>query len=66
MAPDDADLDLDDVEPAGVPGRGFPLARLASRLMCPNCGGRNVQVAFDVPGGNVPVFIPKSPWRGIG
>jgi hypothetical protein len=31
-------------------GRGFPLARLASRLRCPNCGEMGVQVLFDVPG----------------
>jgi hypothetical protein len=44
-------------------GRAFPLARLASRLMCPNCGERKVHVLFDVPGSAMPMFIPESPYR---
>jgi len=44
-------------------GRAFPLARLPARLRCPSCGDTNVQVAFDVPGGALPVFVPDSPYR---
>lgn len=44
-------------------GRGFPLARLASRLKCPNCGESNIDVLFDVPGSALPVFVPQSPYR---
>jgi hypothetical protein len=40
-------------------GRGFPLAQLQSRLMCPNCGERKVLITFDVPGSYEPVFVPK-------
>jgi hypothetical protein len=40
-------------------GRAFPLSRLASRMMCPNCGDRNVWLTFEVPGGAVPAFVPK-------
>jgi predicted RNA-binding Zn-ribbon protein involved in translation (DUF1610 family) len=40
-------------------GRAFPLSRLASRMMCPNCGERNVWLTFEVPGSAVPVFVPK-------
>ena len=39
-------------------GRAFPIARLADRLRCPNCGDMRVMVAFDVPGGAVPAFYP--------
>lgn len=39
-------------------GRDFPLARLAARIRCPNCGDLGVTVAFDVPGTPVPVFHP--------
>jgi len=41
-------------------GRAFPLARLASRLRCPNCGDEGVHVLFDVPGSALPVFVPQS------
>jgi hypothetical protein len=34
-------------------GPNFPLSRLESRLMCPDCGSRRVSVLFDVP--KVPV-----------
>ena len=34
-------------------GPNFPLSRLESRLMCPECGSRRVCVLFDVP--EVPV-----------
>src|SRR5829696_3541114 len=34
-------------------GPNFPLSRLESRLMCPECGSRRVTVLFDVP--KVPV-----------
>jgi hypothetical protein len=44
-------------------GRAFPLARLASRLRCPNCGETHVEVLFDVPGTAIPVFVPQSPYR---
>jgi hypothetical protein len=44
-------------------GRAFPLARLASRLRCPNCGEQGVKVLFDVPGSPIPVWIPESPYR---
>lgn len=30
-------------------GRGFPIGRLGSRLMCPRCGNRNVNVIFEPP-----------------
>lgn len=40
-------------------GRAFPLARLASRMMCPNCGERQVWLTFEVPGSAVPAFEPK-------
>jgi hypothetical protein len=30
-------------------GRGFPLSRLESRLRCPHCGSRDVQLIFTVP-----------------
>lgn len=39
-------------------GRAFPLARLASRIRCPNCGDLGVQVAFDVPGQAIPTYQP--------
>jgi len=44
-------------------GRAFPLARVASRLRCPNCGEIGVHVLFDVPGAAIPVFVPQSPYR---
>ena len=31
-------------------GAAFPLALVASRLRCPNCGSRKVTVLFHVPG----------------
>jgi hypothetical protein len=31
-------------------GAKFPLDQLQSRLKCPNCGERRVQVFFEVPG----------------
>jgi hypothetical protein len=40
-------------------GRAFPLSRLASRMMCPNCGERNVWLTFEAPGSAVPAFVPK-------
>jgi hypothetical protein len=43
-------------------GRAFPLARLASRLRCPNCGERHVHILFDVPGSAIPVFVSQSPY----
>jgi hypothetical protein len=30
-------------------GDAFPLDQLATRLKCPRCGNRNVQVFFEVP-----------------
>jgi hypothetical protein len=39
-------------------GRAFPIARIADRIRCPNCGDLGVMLAFDVPGGAVPVFKP--------
>lgn len=39
-------------------GRPFPLARIADRIRCPNCGDMGVMVAFDVPGSPIPVFEP--------
>ena len=38
-------------------GRGFPLARLASRLRCPQCGDMHIKILFDVPGQPIPVWI---------
>jgi hypothetical protein len=40
-------------------GRDFPLARIASRLRCPNFGNMGVHVLFDVPGKPIPVFVPQ-------
>jgi hypothetical protein len=40
-------------------GRAFPLSQLASRMMCPNCGERKVYLSFEIPGANVPAFIPR-------
>ena len=45
-------------------GRLFPLARLASRIRCPNCGDLGVSLAFDVPGAPLPVFQPIHYGRG--
>jgi hypothetical protein len=45
-------------------GRAFPIARIADRLRCPNCGDMRVMVAFDVPGGAIPVFHPIRYGRG--
>jgi hypothetical protein len=39
-------------------GRAFPIAPIADRIRCPNCGDLGVMLAFDVPGGSVPVFQP--------
>ena len=44
-------------------GRRFPLARLASRLRCPNCGDMNVKLLFDVPGQPIPVWIAQSQFQ---
>lgn len=44
-------------------GRAFPLSSLPSRLVCPNCGDRGAELIYHVPGGNIPNFQPKSPWR---
>lgn len=30
-------------------GPNFPISRLESRLMCPQCGSRRVSLLFDVP-----------------
>jgi hypothetical protein len=40
-------------------GRDFPLARIASRLRCPNCGDIWLTVLFDVPGSPMPHFVPQ-------
>ena len=45
-------------------GRDFPLARLASRLRCPNCGDQTLHVLFDVPGAAIPMFVPQVGRRG--
>ena len=42
-----ADLDLKTL--VWTRGDAFPLARLESRLKCPDCGSRRVTVIFDVP-----------------
>ena len=47
-----------------IRGRDFPLARIASRLRCPNCGDMGVQVLLDVPGAAIPVFVPQTYRRG--
>ena len=39
-------------------GRAFPIARIADRIRCPNCGDLGVMLAFDIPGGHVPQFQP--------
>jgi len=44
-------------------GRRFPLARLASRLRCPNCGDLNVKILFDVPGQPIPVLVTQGQYR---
>ena len=36
-------------------GPNFPLSRLESRLMCPECGSRRVSLLFDVP--KLPVAV---------
>src|SRR5215208_8243478 len=36
-----------------TPGPNYPLSRLESRLMCPECGSRRVSLLFNVP--KVPV-----------
>jgi hypothetical protein len=41
-------------------GRSFPLSKLASKMMCPNCGERRIYLTFDVPGSPGPVFVPQS------
>jgi hypothetical protein len=43
-------------------GRRFPLAQLARRLQCPNCGENWVELRFDVPGSALPIFVPLSPY----
>ena len=45
-------------------GRDFPLARIADRIRCPNCGDLGVMLAFDVPGSPIPVFRPIRYGRG--
>jgi hypothetical protein len=45
-------------------GRVYPLARIASRIRCPNCGDLGVALAFDVPGTPLPVFQPIRYGRG--
>lgn len=45
-------------------GRDFPLARIAARIRCPNCGDLGVMLAFDVPGSPLPVFQPVYYGRG--
>jgi hypothetical protein len=42
-----ADLDMKTL--VWTRGEAFPLDQLASRLKCPRCGNRNIQVVFDVP-----------------
>lgn len=44
-------------------GRRFPLARLASRLRCPQCGDLNVKILFDVPGQPIPVWISQNQFQ---
>ena len=44
-------------------GRGFPLARLASRLRCPRCGDMHIKILFDVPGEAIPVWIAQQQRR---
>jgi hypothetical protein len=48
MCESSAELDLKSL--VWTRGEAFPLDQLASRLKCPRCGNRNVQVFFDVPG----------------
>ncbi len=40
-------LDLDTL--VCTRGPNFPLSRLESRLMCPACGSRSINVAFERP-----------------
>ena len=42
-----AELDMETL--VWTRGRGFPLSRLESRLRCPRCGSRDVQLIFTVP-----------------
>jgi hypothetical protein len=42
-----ADLDMKSL--VWTRGEAFPLDQLASRLRCPRCGSRSVQVVFEVP-----------------
>jgi hypothetical protein len=34
-------------------GHSLPLALLASRLICLNCGDRNIKILFEVPGNRI-------------
>jgi hypothetical protein len=42
-----AELDMETL--VWTRGRSFPLSRLESRLRCPHCGSRDVQLIFTVP-----------------
>jgi hypothetical protein len=45
----DTNTDLDMKTLVWTRGESFPLDQLATRLKCPRCGNRNIQVVFDVP-----------------
>jgi hypothetical protein len=40
---------LDMRTPVWAKGRNFPLGKLGTRLMCPTCGSRDVNVIFKPP-----------------
>ena len=44
---DRAELDMQTL--VWAKGRRFPIGRLGSRLMCPRCGSRDVNVIFEPP-----------------
>jgi hypothetical protein len=46
--------------------RAFPIARIADRVRCPNCGDLGVVIAFDVPGSPIPIFKPTVYGRRVG
>src|SRR4051794_937530 len=47
-------------------GPNFPLSRLESRLMCPECGSRRVSLLFDVPKVPVAARAKRGTERGFG
>jgi hypothetical protein len=40
----------------------YTLQLALSRLQCPNCGENHLEILFDVPGSQIPVFVPQIPY----